>query len=72
MAVERCKSCGRPVVWGKSPTGKGIIMEARKKKFFIRTGPGDIYKVIEGRESHFGNCPDRAAWKRNRNSENKI
>ncbi len=46
--MEHCRSCGAPVMWGKTKSGKWC--------------PFDVQNGEKTEVSHFTTCPDASKW----------
>lgn len=46
--LERCRSCGQWVWWGKTARGKA--------------NPFDVTNGVRTKVTHFSTCPDAKAW----------
>lgn len=71
--IEKCKSCGAPIIWIKTLKGKNMPCNAEKVRFNYRLGAKDRVVTMNGevlsaeiREdgeeqgyiSHFATCPN--------------
>jgi hypothetical protein len=48
--IEQCRSCGAPIWWGKTATGKH--------------NPFDVFDGQRTAVTHFSTCPDAGEWKK--------
>lgn len=56
---EKCRKCGEPVVWIKTPKGSWMI--CNDKKFTVVTKEGN---VVNGLEPHWATCPFAAEFRK--------
>ena len=57
----RCKSCNREIVWLKTKNGKNMPVNADTIQ-----GKETIYDHRIGHVSHFSDCKDAEAWRKDR------
>jgi hypothetical protein len=50
--IRACRSCGRPIYWGVTATGKRC--------------PYDVVDGVATTVSHFATCPDANSWRKSR------
>lgn len=55
-----CKSCGAPVIWGKTEQGRAIPLDAKPLKRFVAvtTGTPPLMKLLDTYATHFFTCPE--------------
>lgn len=56
--IARCKSCGAPIVWAKTPEGKSQPLSVASKARRIVVGDDGLARVVETYLSHFSDCPN--------------
>ncbi len=52
-----CRTCGAPIIWLKTKTGKSMPVDAGTVK-----RPVSIYDPELGHMTHFGTCPQAKDW----------
>lgn len=56
--MSRCRSCGKPIEWIKTETGKNMPVNQKRITVVLDDG-----SVRTGRESHFVTCPQASSWR---------
>jgi glutamate/tyrosine decarboxylase-like PLP-dependent enzyme len=56
----RCQSCGLPIVWFRTKTGKRMPVDAKTTQPTDREDQLDLKRHT----SHFATCPQADAWRR--------
>lgn len=69
----RCDSCGAPIVWAKTRSGKAIpvnVDPSPSGNLALRDGVAVVVTAIDGMNaphrylSHFATCPHAGQWRR--------
>lgn len=64
--MDRCKSCGADIIWGKTRNNASIPLSvASKQKRFINVG-NDRVEMVDTWVSHFSDCPNAQDFRRNK------
>jgi len=70
MPVAKCKGCGRPIAWVKTPKDKWIPVDV-DQEYLIVTKQG---QVVSGRIAHWATCPKsdqfRNKWPKSKGDQN--
>jgi hypothetical protein len=64
--VEPCRSCGAPMVWAKTSTGKWAPFDAKpERRFILHPGEDGVLRAEAQPtyQSHYATCPDAKAWR---------
>lgn len=76
LQTDRCKGCGRKIVWGIKPDGKRVPLDAVAPVFLLRgldkeqgCYPVDIAPPDTAFVSHFATCPKASEFSKNRKTE---
>jgi len=73
--VAHCQSCGAPIVWAVTDSGKRMPVDPRvvdggKLKLYVAAGVVRVRHVAapDGalHRPHFATCPDAESWRRRR------
>ena len=58
--MSECKSCGAPIVWGKTVAGKNVPLDPPEKRYIQVDDQvhGVGYRIVETWLSHFATCPN--------------
>lgn len=66
--TQKCKFCGRPILWGETESGEIIPLDPKASIYLAIGGVGDNLKITRGGGfvSHSHSCPGA-----NNNSLNK-
>lgn len=70
MTPQRCRSCGREIVWAETNHGKKVPLDAKGLVFSVLPAPHGLTAVLaEPRVmgerlmiSHFATCPQANQW----------
>ena len=64
--MANCKRCGAVIEFVKLNTGAMIPLDAKTLAVIIKDNavPGDVFKVVRGRESHFATCKYAAEFRK--------
>lgn len=69
MKTDYCRSCGKDIVWGVSPAGKKIPLDADPEmRFFFQedvalSDSGELVGAVKTYQSHFATCPNAEEWR---------
>lgn len=63
MDRSACRSCGAPIVWVVTESGKRMPLDAKPEKRFVVDVDGKAY-VRDTYVSHFAHCPNAAQHRR--------
>lgn len=66
--MNKCKSCGAPIVWAKSETGKAMPLDAKPEKRIVLDSLG-VGRVLDAFTSHFVTCPNAAQHRKPRETK---
>ena len=66
--MPNCKSCGAPIVWGRTSSGKRIPLDTKTEmRFYFWDDDAETGHTVSNRVrqvctyvSHFATCPDAA------------
>ena len=65
--VQKCRSCGAPILWVRTTTGKAMPVDAKPEKRIV-LDPADTGqptgRVVDTYVSHFATCPHAAKHRR--------
>ncbi len=64
--MSACKSCGAPIVWGKTFAGKSVPLDPPEKRY-IKLTDGVAFgrlRMVETWLSHFATCPNAGQHRR--------
>ena len=53
---QLCKSCGAPIVWGRTEAGKYMPLDEKEVMYWKLDNFGRL-STDKGRTSHFATCP---------------
>ena len=60
--MPTCRSCGAPIVWGKTPSGKNMPLDAKpEKRGVIEEG---VVRITNAYTPHWSTCPSAAEHRR--------
>jgi len=63
--AENCRSCGAPIFWGKTTSGKAVPLNPKPLTgYMLLNADQNIYSVERFYETHFSNCPNAAAHRK--------
>ncbi len=66
LDVSDCRSCGAPIFWAITPSGKRIPLDAepveQRGLFVFDNGYAKPPPVVY--QSHFATCPDADSWRK--------
>ena len=74
LKTSPCKGCGRPIIWGITPDGKRIPMDARAPVYAL-TGeknpgqPDGVVRAFTAYVTHFATCPKASDFSGSRNPQ---
>lgn len=57
--ADRCRSCGAPIEWVKTPQGRWMPVNPGER--VVVTAKGE---VVRGCEPHWATCPHAEHWRR--------
>ncbi len=60
-----CSSCGAPIVWGKTKTGKRIKLDAEPIGGLLNEETGEVMRL---RQTHFVTCPAADEFRKKKQS----
>lgn len=63
--MPNCKSCGAPIVWGETQSGKKMPLDTKMEQRYvfkqdIGYPSGDAIVLVNTYTSHFATCPNAA------------
>ena len=69
MTTSKCRSCGEPVIWAVTETGRTMPLDAKSYTLFVlepkgAQGGSPRCKAVQVRASHFSTCADADAWRK--------
>lgn len=62
--LSYCRSCGAPIVWAKSATGKSIPLERDSVPELDRHKAVIAFDPAAGHIAHFSSCPDAGKFRK--------
>lgn len=65
--MSACKSCGAPIVWAVTLTGKRMPLDEKPEKRFVLDRDGKC-SLLYTYTSHFASCPQAAQHRRGHGS----
>jgi len=63
---SKCRSCGAPIIWAITLSGKRIPLDAEQVKpnHYFRLDNGYAVKSKPLYQAHFASCPDADRWRK--------
>ena len=60
-----CRSCGKPILWINTSTGKRMPLDAEPERRFVLEAGTDpmVAKIRNTYQSHFSTCKDADKWR---------
>lgn len=62
--VQKCRSCGKPIIWVETSAGKKMPLDAKPEKRFVIGSKSGKAHLLDTHLSHFATCPDAGKWRK--------